>query len=57
MLLFRTLCFPLLNLKPLILLVFSFRPEGDVLPQRSLTAPNTRSRLLKECRPIHSYES
>ena len=41
MLLFRTLCFPLLNLKPLILLVFSFRPEAEVLPQRSLTAPNT----------------
>ena len=57
MLLFRTLCFLLLNLKQLIMLVFSFKPEADVLPQRILTALKTGSSLLKGCRPIHSYES
>ena len=56
-LLFRMLWCSLLNLKQFNLLVFSFRPEADVLPQRSLTALKTGSRLLIGCRPIHSYES
>ena len=47
----------MLNLKQLTPLVFSFRPEADVLPQRSLTALKTGSRLLKGCRAIHSCES
>ena len=47
----------MLNLKQLTPLVFCFRPEADVLPQRSRTALETGSRLLKGCRAIHSCES
>ena len=56
-LLFCMLCFSLLSLKQFNLLVFGFRPEADVLPQRSLTALKTASRLLKGCRAIHSCKS